>query len=209
MKLAIFGATGRTGQPLVALALAQGYEVVALARTPALLPLTHPKLVVLPGDVLRLADVAQTVRGTEAVLTVIGHSHTTPRNLLAVGTQHMLTAMHQHDVQRLICLTGAGVADPHDRPKLVHYLFTLALKLMAGDVLADAKQQYEAIRRSSLDWTVVRVPRLLEGPATGHYRIGWVGINTGTQIRRADVADFLLTQLTDATYLRQAPLVSN
>ena len=76
-------------------------------------------------------------------------------------------------------------------------------------MLKDSVQQYEEIRKSNLDWTIVRVPRLNEGPHTGKYRIGWVGINTGTQIVRADVADFLLKQVTDNTYLRQAPMISN
>ncbi|HEY6405977.1 MAG TPA: SDR family oxidoreductase [Ktedonobacteraceae bacterium] len=209
MKFALFGATGRTGQPLVEQALACDHEVVALVRTPSQLTFSHPKLSVLQGDVLNQAEVEQSIQGTQAVITVIGHSKNTPRTLLAVGAQHILTAMQQQGVQRLICLTGAGVADPHDRPRLVNHLFTTALKLLAADVLADSEQQYAAIRHSSLDWTVVRVPRLINGPHTGQYRVGWVGVGTGTVIRRTDVADFLLRQLTDETYLRQAPMISN
>lgn len=209
MKFALFGATGRTGQALVEQALASGHNVVALVRTPSQRTLSHPKLSVLRANVLNQAEVEQGIQGTQAVIMVIGHSKTTPRNLLAVATQHILTAMQRQGIHRLICLTGAGVADSHDRPRLVNHLFTIALKRMAADVLSDSEQQYAAIRQSSLDWTVVRVPRLINGPRTGHYRVGWVGINTGTAIRRADAADFLLRQLTDETYLRQAPMISN
>ena len=53
MKLAIFGATGRTGKPLVKQALEAGHEVVALVRTPAKMPLPSDRLTVVQGDSMR------------------------------------------------------------------------------------------------------------------------------------------------------------
>ncbi len=98
---------------------------------------------------------------------------------------------------------------PHDRPKLINHLIKIALKLQSGHVLKDAENHAEEIRKSDLDWVIVRGPMLNEGPYTGKYRVGWVGVNTGSRISRADLADFILKQTTDTTYLRQAPMVSD
>ena len=116
--------------------------------------------------------------------------------------------MEKYGIKRLVSLTGAGVDDSRDRPKLANHLIKTALKLMSGHVLKDAENHVDVIRKSNLDWVIVRGPMLKDGPYTGNYRIGWVGVNTSSRISRADLADFLLKQATDTTYLGQAPLVS-
>ncbi|WP_207955773.1 NAD(P)-dependent oxidoreductase [Rubrobacter marinus] len=124
------------------------------------------------------------------------------------GTEHIVAAMKQHGVRRLVSLTGAGVRDPGDRPKLVDRVFSGLLKVLQRDVLEDAERHAEVVRRSGLDWVIVRAPRLTDGAATGEYRVGSVGENSGTKISRADVAGFMLRELTDDSYVGQAPMVS-
>lgn len=209
MKLAIFGATGRSGKPVVEQALQAGHEVVALARTPSKLAIQNPKLTVIQGDAMNAADVDKVVQGSDAVISVIGQTKGSPRNTQTVAITNIIAAMNKYGVQRLVSLTGAGVDDPHDRPKFANHLIKLALKLLSGHVLQDAENHAEAIRKSNLDWVIVRGPMLNEGPLTGNYRAGWVGVNTGSRISRADLADFILKQTTDTTYLRQAPVVSD
>jgi hypothetical protein len=99
------------------------------------------------------------------------------------------------------------VAAPQDQPKLFDRVIKLALQTFAGDVLRDALQHAEIIRQSDLDWVIVRGPMLTEGPHTGNYHVGWVG-QSGPRVARADVADFMLKQVSDNRYLRQAPVVS-
>lgn len=100
------------------------------------------------------------------------------------------------------------MAAPQDQPKLINHLSKIALKTLSGDVLRDAENHAGLIRASDLDWVIVRGPMLTEGPRTGNYRIGWVGINTGPRVSRGDVADFMLKQASDTHYLRQAPMIS-
>ena len=209
MRLAVFGTAGRTGKPLLEQALQAGYEVVALVRTPSKLPMQHPKLIVIQGDAMNPVDVDKVVQGSDAVISVIGQSKGAPRNTQTVAITNIIAAMNKYSVKRLVSLTGAGVDDPHDRPKFANHLIKLALRLLSGHVLKDAEDHAEAMRKSNLDWVIVRGPMLNEGPHTGKYRVGWVGVNTGSRISRADLADFILKQTTDTTYLRQAPMVSD
>ena len=208
MKLAIFGASGRTGRPLVEQALAAGHAVTALVRTPSSFPLKHERLNVVQGSVEDAAQVDEAVAGADAVLSVLGHTKTSNKDVLTVGTRNIVNAMKKHGVRRLISLTGAGVRNPHDQPKLVDKLFGFALARLQPDLLRDSENHVKVIQGSDLDWTVVRGPRLTEGPRTGKYRVGYVGKDSGTQASRADIADFMLKQVTDTTYLKKLPVVS-
>jgi putative NADH-flavin reductase len=209
MKLAIFGATGRTGRPLVQQALEAGHSVVALVRTPEKMSLQNEKLTLIAGDAMNAADVEKAVQGTDAVISVLGQSKNSPRDLQTVSIQNIVAAMQKYDVKRLISLTGAGVDAPEDRPGPSNHLIKFALKTLSGHVLKDGEQHAEVIKSSGLDWTIVRGPMLTEGPHTGTYRVGWVGVNTGTRVSRADLADFMLKHLTDTTYVGKLPMISN
>ena len=208
MKVAVFGATGRTGRHLVEGALRDGHEVVALVRDPGKLDVSYEGLRLVEGDVLIPSRVEQTVAGADAVLSALGHTKTSPKDVHARGTENIVAAMKKHGVRRLVSLTGAGVRDAGDRPKVVDRVFSGLLKLLQRDVLEDAERHAGVIRASGLDWTIVRAPRLTDGPATGKYRVGSVGQNSGTKISRADVAGFMLRGLTDHSNVGQAPMIS-
>ncbi|CAA9477679.1 MAG: hypothetical protein AVDCRST_MAG05-1063 [uncultured Rubrobacteraceae bacterium] len=208
MRVAIFGASGRTGRPLLEQALAAGHEVRALVRDPSKLHVGHERLVVIRGDVLDAATVEETVAGTEAVLSALGQTKLSPKDVQTRGTENIVAAMEKHGVRRLVSLTGAGVRDERDEPKLVDRVITFLLRRLQPDVLEDGVRHAEVIKGSGLEWVIVRGPRLTEGPKKGEYRVGMVGKNSGTQISRADLAEFMLGQLTADTHLRQMPVVS-
>jgi putative NADH-flavin reductase len=64
------------------------------------------------------------------------------------------------------------------------------------------------IQESDLEWVIVRAPVLVEGEKKGEYRVGYVGKESGTRLSRADLADFMLKQSTNDTYLHRAPVIS-
>ena len=111
-------------------------------------------------------------------------------------------------VKRIVTLSGGGLAAPLDRPGPADRIIKFLLKTLAGQVLADAEQHLRVLEASGLEWTVVRGPRLTEKPGTGTYRVGWVGVDASTQISRDDLADFILTQIQDRTFIRKMPFIS-
>ena len=209
MELAVFGASGRTGRLLVQQALDAGHDVIALVRTPATFPLKHERLTIVQGDAMNAADVDEVVQGADAVLSTLGQSKNSPKDLQTVATKNIVAAMEKYGISRIVSLTGAGVDAPQDKPKLINHVIKVALKTMQGAVLADAEQHAKVLQNSNLDWVIVRGPMLTEGSYTGKYRVGWVGINTSARISRADVADFMLKQVTDNSYVHKAPMVSD
>ncbi|ADI13626.1 NAD(P)-dependent oxidoreductase [Truepera radiovictrix] len=212
MKLAVFGGTGKTGRPLLEQALAAGHEVRALVRDPGKLPLSlsgHERLELIQGDALDPEAVARTVKGVDAVLSVLGQTKGSPPDLVTRATENILAAMHAHGVRRIVTLTGAGVPDPRDRPKLIDRVFTFLLKRLSGAVLEDGEQHAARLKASGLAWTVVRAPRLTNGPHTGSYRVGFVGKDSGVQVSRADVADFMLQEVASSRFVQQMPVVTS
>jgi nucleoside-diphosphate-sugar epimerase len=209
MHLTLFGATGKTGRHVLEQALAQGHCVTALVRNTDKLSIRHDRLKVIQGDVRDAAQVAQAVAGAEAVISMLGPSSNRPELAVSQGMDNILAAMRQHGVRRLIQTAGAGVRDPRDQPTLVHAVFGILVRLLTPNVLADMVLVVQKVRASGLDWTVVRVPRLTDDAARGNVRVGYVGKDVGPSLARADLADFVLKQLEDNTYLSQTPAVSN
>ena len=153
-------------------------------------------------------DVQRVVAGTGAVLSALGHTKTSSKDVLTEGTKNILAAINEHGVRRLVSLTGAGARDPKAEPKLVDRVIGSLVKLLQRDLLEDSLGQARVIKESELEWVIVRAPVLTEGEKKGEYRVGYVGKESGTRLSRADVADFMLKQTTDDVYLHQAPVVS-
>ena len=74
MKVAVVGATGQTGQPLVQQALDAGHEVVALVRDATKLKITHEKLTVVVADLFSIDDLKTNLNDVEAVFSTLGFS---------------------------------------------------------------------------------------------------------------------------------------
>lgn len=207
-KIALFGASGKTGQEFLKLALAKGYPVKALVRDPGKITQTHPNLEIIQGDVLHPAEVASTVSGTDVVVSLFGHVKGSPEWLQTNGTRNIVEAMQQANVRKMVSLSGGGLPYAADKPKLPDKIIRTMMKLLVPKVLNDAIEHAQVLQQSNLDWIIVRAPRLTTTPAKNNYRVGWVGVNASTQIGRADLADFILKQVEDETFIRKMPFVS-
>lgn len=208
MKITVFGASGRTGKLLVEQALAAGHEVTAFVRDPAKLGLQHERLRIVQGNLDESAKVEQAIAGQDVVFSALGPVRGGRKDLMELAAKQILPAMKKQGVRRLVTLTGAGVAQPGDQAKAFNRFMSFLLGVMARDVLEDSTRHAEMVRGSGLDWTIVRVPVLADGPAQGQYRVGMVGVNSGARINRADVAAFMLKAATDPSLIGKAPVVS-
>jgi len=204
-RVLIIGATGGTGRELVQQALERGYEVTALARNPAKLALEHPRLRVLRGDVLDPASLDAAVAGQDAVLSALGHKRFySLARIQSRGTGNVLAAMERHGVRRFVCETTLGLGAAAGRGG-VFFTFFLA-PLILPIYFWDKCRQERLIAASGVEWVIVRPGTLTNGHRRKKYRHGRVGNYLwGGWVSRADVADFMLDQVTSDAYLHQAP----
>ena len=208
--IALLGGSGRTGQHFLQQALAQDYAVRALVRTPSKVnaDADAASLELIQGDVLNYADVLETVKGADLVVSLFGHVKDSPAWLQTDGTRNILRAMQEQGVERIISLSGGGLPYEQDQPKFADKAIRFVMKVAVPKVLNDAVKHAEVLRDSDRMWTVVRGPRLTDKPKRGDYRVGWVGVNAGTKVGRADLADFVLRLVEDTQYDGQMPFVS-
>lgn len=204
MKIALFGATGGTGSQILQQALHQGHTIHALVRNPANFAQTHPNLMVFPGDVRQQKPVNDCVAGAEAVICALG-TRQGEEPVEVAGTRTILQAMQAHGLKRIIVVTSIGVGDSKDQ---VPAFFKLLMKTALRKVMAAKEEQEQLVKQSGLDWVIVRPGGLTNGPPTGRYTYGLEKTITAGQVARADVADFVLSQLSDDTFLRQTPAIT-
>ncbi len=210
MKITIFGATGGTGRQLVEQALAAGNEVVAYIRNPSKLNINHEHLKVIQGELADEPLIESAVSGADVVLSALGPRGGSKNKPMTEGMQNIIAAMKKQSVRRLIITSTLSAKDPNDLPDFKTKALVNLVKLTMHDAYEDIVSAAETVHNSDLDWTIVRLAMLNNGPKSGKVKAGYVGSGkVGTQISRADIADFMLKNVQNAEYLRQAPAISN
>lgn len=207
--LTVLGATGRTGSRVVQRALARGYAVRGLTRRVNDGEPSADRLTWIEGDARNVDALDQALAGADAVVSVLAPSNNQPEHAVAQATRLLIARMGEYGIARLVVTAGAGVRHPKDQPGWVDRIIRRLLLLMARNVYEDMKQTVEAVRSSDLDWTVVRVPRLMDSPASGELRVGYLGDEVGTSLSRVDLASFLVEIVDPPRYLREMPVVSS
>lgn len=205
MKITILGAAGRTGTELVTQALDAGHEVTAFVRTRADFTVTNAALTVVDGDAREEADVAKALIGSDAVISALG-SMKSADQLATRSAEALVVAARQAGVERVVSLSSF-LASPNYKPNFVG-------KLMAGvlkSTVADKSAGDAAVAASGLDWTVVYATSLDKAkPGSAVRTIGrdeTVSMRNG--IARADVARFMLAELTTSGHHRAAVLITS
>jgi putative NADH-flavin reductase len=208
-KIALFGASGKTGQQFLDQALEKGYTIKALVRNPDKISQKSSLLELVKGDVLDFDTVNKTIQDCDLVVSLFGHVKGSPEWLQTDGTENIIKAMKQNGLTKIISLSGGGLPFPEkDQPKFPDKMIRFIMKLAVPKVLNDAIRHAEVLKNSGLDWVIVRGPRLTDGEKKGDYRIGWVGVNASPSISRADLADFIVVLVESTDYDLQMPFVS-
>jgi putative NADH-flavin reductase len=208
MKLLILGATGGIGLELVRQAIEQRHQVTVLVRTPERLEESADPITVIKGDVLNSAEVERALEGQDAVLSSFGPR--LPRSkadadLLRRFAVALTSAMVRVKIQRVLVVSVAFLFKDSIVPPT--YLFG---RLFFRDTVIDASEMEDVFRKSELDWTIVRPPRLTDKLRTGNYRVREGHLpRFGFSISRADVADFMIREVESRSPVGKIIGVSN
>jgi uncharacterized protein YbjT (DUF2867 family) len=205
MKVLVLGATGGTGRLIVRDAVAKGHSVVALVRSKASANLPDARMI--EGDARDEASLARAMDGCDTVVSALGTGIGFRKvDLLTVATHALVTAMMRNGVRRLVCVSALGVGDSRGHGGFV--FDRLFLPLLLSQAYKDKERQEAAVRASALDWVLVRPAMLTDDPARGSARAftELAGVKGG-KIARADVARFVVEQLTTDTWLRRTPVL--
>jgi len=205
-KVLVLGATGGTGRSLVEQAVEAGFSVTVLLRSPAKLPPGSVRVVT--GDLISdSAGLHAAVSGQDAVISTLGVGQSFKSgHLISQSAPVIVAAMREHGVRRLVFTSAFGVgATRRDTPLLPRVFIATLLR----DVYKDKQAGEQAILTSDLDWTIVYPVGLTNGPRTSRYRVGErLSLKGFPRISRRDVAEFLLRQVEDRSYVRKGVLIA-
>ena len=211
MKIAIFGASGATGQLLTQRCLAAGHSVTALLRRPESFAL-RDRVRVVRGSAFDAAIVRETVAGSDVVLSALGARSLRKEDVLEHAVPLIVAAMKQTGVKRIIALGSAGaLADSlKKQPAWRRWIVeNIVYKTMLKWPVASQISQYTTLSSSGLDWTMVMPPMLTNAPGRGVYRIDGEALpRNGSKISREDVADFMMKQIDSGEWVGKGVYLS-
>ena len=212
MKVTVFGATGKIGALVLRRLLDDGHEVTAFVRSPGKLGIAAAAVDVVAAELTDEDAIREAVEGADAVISALGPPidpfvRGTP---LTDGTRRIVAAMHECGVRRLVALATVSVPDPRDRPRLLDRLVPIGIGLLIPGALREVQGISEVVATSELDWTVARIFAPIDVPANHTLRAGFLGRDSvGVEMSRADIADFLVDQVSSSDFVGAAPAISN
>jgi putative NADH-flavin reductase len=207
IKVALIGATGKVGKPLLNQLLNQGYQVKSLIRKPQSYPISHPSLEIVAGDIKDLETAIELVKGCDAVISVIGQLKDEPL-ISSLAASNLIQAMNREQISRYIFLTGLTLDMPGDQKSAANQQGSTWMKQTFPIVVADKEKAVELLQKSNIDWTIVRLPWIEETEEKKELLVDLQDC-PGEKVSTTGLAAFLIEQLNDPTFIRKAPFVAS
>jgi len=201
-NILVVGANGGIGRQTVEIALAAGHHVTAVLRQPANLPISHPLLEKVQGDVMRPETFEKNIEYHDAVISALGVKggffSDKPTTLYSQGNANLIKLMHQRHIKRAYFISASALDISPVMPFYARFLARYVVQKLLRHMYADLREMERLVKDSSLDWTIVRPPRLTNKPVTGRYRFSINSfLKNCLSISRADVAHFMINNISN------------
>lgn len=204
MKLLVLGATGKTGQLVLAAAKRAGHDITVLVRDPARLP-SRDGLTVTKGDASSAADVTRAAAGQDAVVSVVGGGYSTTTQV-ASGVAKALVAAAP---TRVVVLSAFGAGPSREKCSTLQ---KIAFGTVMNRVYDDKGIADGLLRATQLDYTIVQPVTFSEKPATGHAMLTDLdkldGVKGFPKVPREDVANAIVAIAADPAWSRKTVVVT-
>jgi putative NADH-flavin reductase len=207
IKIAMLGSRGKAGKYILGQLLDEGYPVTALIRDPESYNFSHPLLTIVKGDIRDPQTAPILLAGCDVVISAIGQPNSEPL-ISSLAADHILKAMNELSIRRYIFLAGITIDVPGDNKSLRILEATKWMKDTFPLVVADKQKAYDMVNESGLDWTMIRLPFIEQTETRFGYAVN-PGDCPGERISTMDLADFVITQISDQRYSGKAPFVSS
>lgn len=211
MKIAILGSTGFVGKVLIHKAVAAGYKVKTLVRNPVKLEDIKDKVEIIKGSVFEPYSLEATIEGTEVVLSTIGPppGKQCDPELYEKAMKDIVRIMDKNGIKRYIHIGGAGhKGGENEHWTLSRRFLRLFLNLFSKKIIVAKHLEWEVLKASDLDWTLIRPPRIINVKAAGILSADEKNLKS-IKVGVEDLTDFMLEQITSKDWIKRAPLVSS
>jgi len=206
-KIAILGANGKAGKFLVNEALEKGYQVKILTRNSTNTEKINENIETIIGDARNFSTIQDLLQGCSAVINAVGQ----PKNesyIFSTVTKHILEAMKESKIKRYIVISGGSLNVTGDQKGIVNKIGATLFKLFLPKMMQDKYKELQIIQNSEVDWTIVRLPFVIEGNGIGSIKESLVDM-PGIKIQNGDIAPFVIKQINSDRYVGKCPFISN
>ena len=207
ITVAVIGATGKAGKYLVKQLLQDGYTVKALIRKPDTYSFSHPSLQIIKGDIQSIPAIKKMLSGCDAVISTLGQSKDKPM-ISSLAATNITTVMKEYGIKRYIFVCGLNIDVLGDNKSAANIAKSDWMRNNFPDVVADKQEAYEVIVASNVDWTMVRLPFIVQTDEKATLEVSLEDC-PGENINTGDLADFLIAQISDTRYIRKSPFVAS
>lgn len=207
VKVAIFGGSGKVGRFLTQRISEAGYPMRVLMRNPDKFKPINEQVEIVKGDARDIASIRLLLQGCDTVLNALNQ----PKEevpIFSTVTGHVLATMKELGIRRYILVRGFSIDAPGDHKDLRTKLISMLVRWVIHKTWADWQNEFDALLRSNVEWTMVRLPIVVEEPSLGQVRVD-LASPPSKKISGYDVANFVIAQIIEPTYVRKAPFIGN
>jgi putative NADH-flavin reductase len=207
LKVAVIGGTGKSGKYLVKQLISQGFHFKILLRNPENFPINNPLVEVVKGNARDYNSVRSLISGCQAVISTLGQPKG-ESSIFSQATRNVIQSMNEFDVKRYILITGLNVDTPLDNKSPKTKVATEWMKINYSETTSDKQEEYNVLSQSKVNWTLVRLPLIEQTDARNEISISLEDC-PGDKISATDLAQFLIEQLSDETFIKKSPFIAS
>jgi putative NADH-flavin reductase len=212
MKIAILGSTGFLGKVVLKKALYKGYQIKTLVRSPEKLGEFKDKVEFIQGSVTQAEKLEETVNGAEVVISTVGPpmKKSIDSESYKNAMENLVAILEKQNIKRYIHIGGAAhLGGDNENWTMGRKILRLVLKIIAKPVLVAKQLEWEVLKKSSLDWALVRPPGIMKEVFKGNGTIADEKNLARTKVNVEDLAVFIVEQITSKDWIKKAPLVAS
>jgi len=213
MKVVIFGATGFSGKAILKEALSQQHHVTVLVRNKSAILIQDENLLIVEGNVLDRNTIAGVLNNCDAAIQCLGvggKGNGKFTTFISDATKIIVEEMEKQRIKRLIAMSNVGAGNSLSFQPWIFTKIILPSFMKWLQVIIDDKNRMEPIiMNSELDWTIVRCPHIVDKTPKGNVHATLDGKGLKLAVTLGDMAEFIVQQLINASYSKQAPSISN
>jgi putative NADH-flavin reductase len=211
MKIAILGSTGFLGKKVLKKALDAGYQIKTLVRDPDKLGEFINRVEYIVGSINQTDKVEETISGTEAVISTVGP----PMKKLGYPASYkdtmetMVALLEKNNIRRFVHIGGAAHSGGENESwSIGRRILRIVLSIIAKRVLVAKQLEWEVLKRSNLDYILIRPPGIMKNIFKGKGTVADEKRLARTKINVEDLAVFIVEQINSNEWIRKAPLVA-
>jgi putative NADH-flavin reductase len=205
--IAVIGGTGKSGKYLVQNLLDKKYSIKLLLRNPENFTLENPLIEIVKGDARDYNSINNLVGNCDIVISTIGQP-VGEKSIFSDATKNIIKALNFHGIKRYIVTTGLNVDTAFDNKNEKVKMATEWMYQNYPKTTQDKQDEYKILTESNLDWTLVRLPLINQTSESFPIETSLEDCK-GENISATDLAEFLVSQIDDETYLKQSPFLYN